>query len=394
MNEQIQKLSSMNPYRNKTYKESPWQGFLSSLGFRTGADAWNENMAVQSAEYDAALAQKQFDMEYTDPAAQVARMRAAGINPDLDGANSISPGEPGSMGEDPSTPMQSTGDEGMVMQVANGIMSAFSTALGVASTFQGVQSKHLDNLLRVAGFAEQQFPNFIPFLGEDPTAESPIERSDAIANSLAMAKLFARGNLPSRYRKHFVDTINGFWNSAPKDAAAFKAWTDRVTSKRGYFIEKNTLYDEVPDLLIPIAKEIGEMQGDIIRARQQADITGATADTSENENRQEYATALDADLQAKTENAQNSVSYENAQMVDTMRKHVKNIVDGLEESSKEGGLKGTMASVCMTLVSMLQLWLSTQGAPSISRSSSFNSGTNNFGADSFSKGKSSFSIGF
>lgn len=381
-------LVAANPYRNQAYNKSPWQNFLTSLGIRTQADAWQENMNVQAAEYDAALAQKAYNEKFESPAAEAARMREAGLNSDLQGIGDVAGASP--MGEDPSTPMQSSGDEGMLMTVANGVLNAFTTAVGVVGSIQNIATTGLSNLGKVTELAESQFPNLIPFLGESQDYSRP----EIIDSSMAMARMFAKQNLPRRYRNRFQNTILGFWNSAPGDAKAYKEWSDRITSRRGYAINSKTLYDEFSEVLYPMAQELADMQSDIYRARQQADLTDATADTAENENRQEYATALDSELQAQTENAQNSVSYQNAQMVDIMRQHLKKMVDTLESASKEKGIKGALASVAMSMISMLQLWISTQGAPSISRSSSFNSGTQNFGADSYSKGSSSFSIGF
>lgn len=108
---QYQSLLDQNPYRNLTYRKSPWQNLLTNLGFRTEADAWQENMSVQAAEYDASIAQKAYDEQYNTASAQAERMRAAGINPDIDGGSSISPGEAASPAQDPSTPMQTTGDD-------------------------------------------------------------------------------------------------------------------------------------------------------------------------------------------------------------------------------------------------------------------------------------------
>ena len=169
-------LKSSNPYRNQEYKESGWQKFLSSLGFRTQADAWKENMSVQAAEYDAALAQKQFDTEYNSPSEQAARMRAAGLNPDLD-PSSIDSGSAAPMGEDPSTPMQSTGDEETLGRVANGIMSAFTSALGIVTTFQGIHRNHLENLLlgfnsskAISDFAKDNWQSMLPESAESEIA--------------------------------------------------------------------------------------------------------------------------------------------------------------------------------------------------------------------------------
>lgn len=366
MAQSIQSLSSLNPYRNQPYKKTGFQNFLSALGFRTQADAWQENMSVQAAEYDAALAQKEYNEQYEKPSAEAARMREAGLNPDLQGIGDVAGASP--MGEDPSTPMQSTGDEGMLMTIANGVLNAFTTAVGVVGSIQNIATTGLSNLGKVTELAESQFPNMIPFLGESQDYSRP----EIIDSSMAMAKMFAKQNLPRRYRNRFENTIRGFWNSAPGDAKAYKEWSDRISSRRGYAVESQTLYDEFSEVLYPLAKELADMQGDIYRARQQADITDATADTAENQNRQEYATELDAELQAKTENAQNSVSYENAQMVDIMRSHLSKMVSSLEDASKEKGIKGALAGVAMSMISMLQLWISTQGAPSVSRSTSFN----------------------
>ena len=57
------------------------------------ADAWQENMSVQAAEYDAAIVQKAYDEQYNQPSEQVARMNAAGLNPDISGGENINPGE-------------------------------------------------------------------------------------------------------------------------------------------------------------------------------------------------------------------------------------------------------------------------------------------------------------
>lgn len=381
-----QGLIDANPYRNITYQKSGWQNFLSALGFRTQADAWKENMDIQAREYDAAILQKEYDEQYNNPLSQVERMRTAGLNPDIDGGQSIDSGSAAPLGEDPSTPMQTTGDEGVLMQVANGVMSAFTTAMGIVSSFQGVATKHLQNLLSVEDFATQNFDKFIPFIGESADRI----RSDYISDSLEMAKMFSKNNLPRRYRQRFVNTIQGFWNSAPGDADAFKAWTDRISSRRKYSMDSQTLYDEFSDVLYPISKELADLQADIFKLNLEEQKTDASASIKENENREEYADALDADLQARSENVGNDVSLMNSQMLYTVRSHISNIISGLEKTSKEGGLKGSLAQVSMTLISMLQLWISSQGAPSVSRSSSF---SNRAGDYSQSRSES-MSIGF
>lgn len=387
-----QQLLDANPYRNITYNKSPWQNFLSQLGFRTQADAWQENMDIQAREYDAAILQKQYDEEYNDPQSQVARERAAGLNPDINGGQSIDPGSAAPLGEDPSTPMQTTGEEGLPMQIVNGVMSAFTTGMGIVSSFQGVQSKHLDNLLKVEGFASDNFSKFIPFLGisnSDDLSQSR-GRSDVISDSLEMAKMFAKSNLPRRYRDKFVQTIQGFWNSAPGDAEAFKSWTDQVKSGRSYGVESQYLYSPFSDVLLDLTKPLSGLADDIAKLNLKYQKSDLSAGVAENENREEYANALDADLQGRTENVANDLQLKNNEMVGLLRGRLNEIIHGLEDTAKNNnGLKGGLANVCITLISMLQLWLSSQGAPSISRSTSFSSGS---GADRQSYSQS-FSLG-
>lgn len=370
-------LYASNPYRNQSYTKSPWQNFLTSLGFRTQADAWQENMNVQAAEYDAAIAQKLYDQEYNDPQSQVARMRAAGLNPDIDGGRSIDSGQAAPMGEDPSTPMQSTGDEVQLMNFANGIMNCFTSAVGVAQTFQGIKRTKLQNIMQsidndqaLAGFAEKMFPYFIP-----PTNESDSEGNPWQFNSLEMAKLFSR-NLDKKSQGKFLNYVQGFWNSAPGESEAYKSWYNRVKNRKAYFNDRALMYSEEDDTLSIIADEFQSMNEKIAKARQRTDLQGAEAQQAEGEYSAEYYANLDPSLAAGAENASNRVSKENNEMVGIMRSSLNNIIKKLDSASKKEGFGGSVAQVTMALLSMFQLYISSQGLPSISRSSGQSSFTN------------------
>lgn len=89
------KSSPQNPYVGiNPYKElSWWNRFTDALGF-TNYSGRLENQydlaaAQWQSEYDLAMQ----DRAYNSPEQQVERMRAAGLNPDLNGGQNISPGE-------------------------------------------------------------------------------------------------------------------------------------------------------------------------------------------------------------------------------------------------------------------------------------------------------------
>lgn len=381
-NPDYQRLIDANPYRNQDYNSSPWQNFLSLLGFRTQADAWRENMSVQAAEYDAAVLQKMRDEDYNSPQNQVERMRAAGLNPDIDGGSSIDPGSAAPMPEDPSTPMQSTGsDSEPILQFVNGVLNVFSTAVGLTQSIQGVFRGHLDNVFQsiqnesaFKQFAEGVFPYLIPTTPEDAS-----DGSSWRSNSLEMAKMFA-GNLPKRMQSKFLREVEGFWNSAPGEAKAFADWKNRVQNRKGYFSESSTFYDESDSALRIITDELASMNEKIYKASQTKDLVKEENDTS-------YLNSLDAGLQAEAENSANRVSKENNDMVGIMRSSLKSMVDKLDKASNEKGVGGTLSRITMALLSMLQLYISSQGMPSVSRSTSISEGSkSNSHSDSFSIG--------
>lgn len=222
VNPSYQGLIDANPYRNAGYKVRPWQQFLSWLGFRTQADAWQENMAVQASEYDQAILQKQYDEEYNSPAEQMARMRTAGLNPDIDGGSSIDSGSAQSLGEDPSTPMQATGDEQTIMNFADTIMQIGSTALGLVGSVQGIARNRMENTLlstqnesAITDLATRMAPFFVPQT-DDPTQEGASWQTQALTN----AQIFSR-SMDKRTKKRFLDTIQSYWNGAYGEAKSY-----------------------------------------------------------------------------------------------------------------------------------------------------------------------------
>lgn len=221
----IQDLLAANPYRNLSYTVSPWQKFLSSLGFRTSADAWKENMAVQANEYDAAILQKEADESYNSPQQQMARMTAAGLNPELNGGQSIDSGSAASMGEDPSTPMQSTADDNPLLATANLIMSSVSSAFGMVKDVMTIRNMHLtnetgeiENGRRVAEFAKW-------ITGQMHEVQSPVgdygDYRQSLADSADDMFKTHRSFIPKKFQKQFKKNLTTFFMSLDYKADSY-----------------------------------------------------------------------------------------------------------------------------------------------------------------------------
>ena len=365
------KYSANNPYVGLTYKKTGWQNFLSALGIRTQADAWQENMQVQANEWESAMQMKLRDEQYELPINQVSRMKAAGINPDLQGGNGIDSGSAVAMPEDPSTPMQTSGDEGMIWNFASNIMSLFSTALGMTEGIQGVVRNRLDNTFQamtnesfLSDFAGKMFPYFLPQTPSDEISDDGSALSWQ-GQAYEMAKLFA-GKMPKKMQQSFLNKVQGFWNSAPGTAEAYKNWRERVQNRKGYSVESHTNYSEEDDVLAVISDELGKLNEKVIKSSMSREV-------SENENAETYANSLDSSLQASAENATNLVTKQNMDMTGILRSSVESMIKRLDGMSQEKGVKGGIASAMMALLSVLQLYITTQGMPSFNRSSSMDS---------------------
>ena len=387
--------SVSNPYANQKYRESPWQFFLSNLGFRTQADAWRENMAVQAAEFDSALQQKAADMEYNDPVHQLERMRAAGLNPDIDGGSSISSGEAPAMPQDPSTPMQSTGWDGTIQTLGTSILGAFSSALGIVQSIQGIGLRNMTNRLDIAKTANDVFPSLIPAIGES-VGNDEFNFDSLINDSVEMAKMYSRNNLPKRFRRQFVNTIEGFWASAPKTAEAYKEWSDRVSAKRDYAVNSQTLFDEFSDILYPMAKEIADMNEQLFRQSQKTELAEGEAAEAGAQTEKAYQEELSGSEMGAAQNAANRSAAASSTSSAIVSEHIKNIMTHLEGFAKEGGMKGALSSIALSIISGIYLYVQSGIHPSISRSEGSNSGyfESDRGHGANQGSKRSFSIGF
>ena len=89
--------SPMNPYNNIDPNKSLswWNRFTDSLGFTNHSGQLNQQYDLMSAQWESEYALALQDREYNSPQAQMVRMRDAGLNPDLNGGQNLTPGESG-----------------------------------------------------------------------------------------------------------------------------------------------------------------------------------------------------------------------------------------------------------------------------------------------------------
>lgn len=367
----LQQLYDSNPYRNAEYTVSPWNQFLSWLGFRTQADSFKENMAIQAQEYDSQVAQMAYQQEYNSPESQLERMQAAGLNPNLNGGQSIDSGNSSGMPEDTSLPMVTEGDDVMIGRAVSSVLGAFSTAVGLVGSVQGVVRNRLQNSQMAIGnesqlvsLAESVAGSLLPESPEPAGMANPFDwKSQALRNAQKYAGRFSKKD-----SDRFLSFIESYWDSAYGQSKSYDEFVKRVNSRRGYYLESQTNYNEFDDVLKLITEPLAEMQASNIKsslerteAENQAAIAGAGTE-------QAYQEELNGELMGEAQNAENTVSKETNESLGTLREAINKIVQNLEKASKEDGVKGSLASLALALLGGLQMQFASGFHPSITRS--------------------------
>lgn len=357
-------LRAANPYTNQSYNKSGWQKFLSALGFRTEADAWKENMAVQAAEYDASIAQKEFDTQYESAPEQVARMKQAGLNPDLD-PSSVSPGDAGAMGQDMSTPMQSTGDEQAIMQAVGFITRAVETAFGIAGQIGQLKSLGIANTAGEIDINEKLY-KFSKWVFEETRDSFSADYSDEENFNRAFRQhdIIARQlHLPKRFRNQFRQNLSSFYDSLNQDADFWSkkrssnddklAVARQMESKffsdgslKGMRIVNNGLV-RLSDALAEAAlhSDIAQAEASGSKAGYESDyyseLDGAAVARAQNAEagvKERYSNSLDADALAGADVAEASMRKQTADITKTINSELYKIVHNLKREADRGDI--------------------------------------------------------
>lgn len=230
-----EKLYEDNPYRGLTYQRSPWQMILGHLGFRTSADDWLTDKEMQANEWDAGIAQKLNDREYDLPINQVARQRAAGLNPDLDGGSSIGTGEPGTSPDDNSAPAPTESNDvaqfaSIITSGVSIIGSAFDGALSMCGAVMDLRGKHLQNSVLANEDSSSLIGAFNSFLESQYNGDDFSSVSEDASPGLVKLFVDLTGRRPSKKQMNAMKTYG-------------RNWLDQLDRRLKNTTDKNALFE-------------------------------------------------------------------------------------------------------------------------------------------------------
>ena len=374
------KLYKANPYVNMTYNKSAWQSFLGSLGFRTDYDRWLEEAQVNKNEYDAQVASIQMQNEYNSPSAEAARMRQAGLNPDLTGLENVA--ESASPNVDPQGMSPGAGESGEFGEITQklwnfgtGILSLYQVGVGLAKdmlTFQqmkqGIANQDVDLAKNFMKFANEYVLNSAP---ETPfSTDDEYRRYMSNLNDKLLNKVPMQLKLNRRQRRVWESVVSDTWFNSEDMAKMTANWkesnknldelskTKRHLYKRGIihgdqWKSFNILSDELGDL----ANEVWKMQQKNIKDVSEAGSATAKYDKSLAEARNGYQNPnypglTGAQTQVSAEMAGYNLAYQTASVERKINSTMERIVYRLEQEANDGDLLASGLLLAMQIFRM------------------------------------------
>lgn len=321
-----------NPYSEMPRTQTPWDRLLNWFGFRSGYDKAQEHYNLAGAEYNSQLEQLASEEAYNSPAQQAARMRSAGLNPDLTGVS----GEPASEFDNQQTPPDiSAGTDvnpiDVIGNVASGFLSTISGTIGILSDV------NLLNQARIAtGTKDLEFAGKMLQFFKD--SDSFFRSQDEDTEGNVVTTLLGK-NSPlfhsSRSIKRFNQVRNSAENSLMGLTARYKSYDD--FAKQASDFGKTLSQPYISGFGSLSAKEIADFLKPLSKA--QYDLTMAEIKAS---NASAYKTyhkeAVEGDAYAKLDSPQSGYSDDLA----------RSIQEGTKADIAESGARLSLAPLEVT----------------------------------------------
>ena len=134
-----QMMSALNNYHSMKFSPNLLQKVGETLGDFSGRSNFeNQNLANLNSEFQK-IRESLHTEEYSDPSAELARRKAAGINDDLSGGSSLGSGNPGNIDQAEVPPGVVNSGESSVADVVTTSMNIFSSVLGFVQQIKGMQ---------------------------------------------------------------------------------------------------------------------------------------------------------------------------------------------------------------------------------------------------------------
>lgn len=318
-------LYENNPYAPDkfTRQQTVWDRLANSFGMRSSYDAAQDEWAKAASEYDAQIAQLKGEDEYNSEAAKAERMRAAGLNPDLQGLGEAS--EAGEFAQEQTSPDINRNSEdvdrvlGAMQAIPQGItfaMSLADKAMGTMKLIYDLKEKKADFGKKLQDMATSFIENFMqPGLGGDEIGRAG-ERKERLSfedtkeEIQNQAILWAKAQgFTKKEQKRFSENVQGIINGSGREKF-YNMYTNLMKARKQAGETYTSKYTPKHDDEEAILSVVGEL----VNKWDTALLHNAEAERAKAENENKYQNARNPELEANLENAtrEKDLRYQNA----------------------------------------------------------------------------------
>lgn len=352
-------LVNANPWASLDYKQSGWQKFLGALGFRTGFDVAKENQQFQSAEYLSNIQAMATENQYNSPTAQAQRMRAAGLNPDIQGLGDVA--NSAELPEETNNELPNSVDD--LGKAANVIMQGVSIAMGFAKDVGALKQisianergrlENADYLGRLAdGIVLANSPDEMPISG---SLDFDAYQDRANESALSFAPFLSKRALQS-----LNSEIARRWNNLPNSREKYAQWRDLMKNRQQAFgVASSELYSDQDEVLYAISEKLNKHLDAAMKKQAENAEGRANLEGLEIENAAEYQGAIDPSLSAAAENAVNAKNLQSDTMETDLNSIMADIVGMLKDKADHGSKFASIALIAFSVMRMMSFQMSS-----------------------------------
>lgn len=225
----------INSSRKNTYRDTFWDKLAKVFGGKLGSEKFQESLDLEDQAFINELLNAQREQEYNSEEQQAARLRAAGVNPDLDGGASLSPAEASQIDDEVlgGTGLASalSGAQSQPMQVASALLdgcgsllSLVSSGVGISRDLFSLESSELQDLFSFAKGAND-LGGFLPMFGIDPSDTSGYSFEDEDGNLVLYSRDFT-----DKVKAKIAQKINSYKH--PRTRKILKSLSDYAFSDK------------------------------------------------------------------------------------------------------------------------------------------------------------------
>lgn len=231
-------LADANPYRNVEYQNGVWDNIGDVLGFRTKQDSYREELAMRANEYDSQLLSTAREEDYNSETNAAARMRAAGLNPDLTGTDGAS--QASEFTEPTDHPEVPSGSNPEIQNAIGTVLSTMTSLLGFSKDVAGLKSVLIDNeskqLKNLTDFVAPGREFLLNMFGDFNNMQPDYRDNIAsLSDDLSSAISPFFGNNSNRAAK-YVDVLTNMLSSTGFQKDYYRSLNDKATAKRDYVV--------------------------------------------------------------------------------------------------------------------------------------------------------------